>query len=200
MARGFTKEEREKIKELLIKKGKSLFLQYGFQKTSITQITKAVGISQGSFYIFFTSKEELYFHILEKEEKHFQNMLLNVSFNEDELPQTVLKRLLKNILQQLRSNRLMKDLYLGDQFIRLRQRLSKHSLENHFRDDQEFFQTMMTEWEKQGLTFKVSPDVFAASFRSLFIISLQKEAIGEDVFEETIDLLVSGVVNEVVQQ
>ena len=51
MPAGFTDTEKQKIKEGLIKEGRKLFSQYGLKKTTIKDITNAVGIAQGSFII-----------------------------------------------------------------------------------------------------------------------------------------------------
>lgn len=40
MTRAFSKEERDNIRNELIDLGKILFKQWGFQKTSISEITK----------------------------------------------------------------------------------------------------------------------------------------------------------------
>lgn len=47
--------KREKIKSVAQK----LFLQKGFDNVSVEEITKQAGISKGSFYTYFKSKDEL---------------------------------------------------------------------------------------------------------------------------------------------
>ncbi|WJY28397.1 MULTISPECIES: TetR/AcrR family transcriptional regulator [Sporosarcina] len=46
-------------KEMIIKKAAELFAKNGYDATSIQQITDACGISKGSFYLSFKSKESL---------------------------------------------------------------------------------------------------------------------------------------------
>ena len=41
------------------------FTDYETEKTSVEQLTKAVGIAKGSFYKFYESKEMLFFAVLE---------------------------------------------------------------------------------------------------------------------------------------
>lgn len=67
MARGFTDRERTAIRNDLIDAGRELFGKYGLKKTSIEDLTKTVGIAQGSFYTFFKSKEKLYLEVIERE-------------------------------------------------------------------------------------------------------------------------------------
>ncbi|MCJ8012272.1 TetR/AcrR family transcriptional regulator [Paenibacillus sp. KQZ6P-2] len=68
MPKGLNEYEKQEITNSLIEQGKILFSELGFQKTSINEITKKVGIAPGTFYKFYNSKEELYFEILEREE------------------------------------------------------------------------------------------------------------------------------------
>ena len=57
MARGFTEREKEIIRNDLINTGRELFGTYGLKKTSIEDLTKAVGIAQGSFYTFLIPRK-----------------------------------------------------------------------------------------------------------------------------------------------
>ncbi len=53
--------KREKILKVSLK----LFMEKGFNQTSIEEITKLAGISKGSFYTYFKSKEGLLENIIE---------------------------------------------------------------------------------------------------------------------------------------
>ncbi|WP_188006608.1 TetR/AcrR family transcriptional regulator [Sporosarcina sp. ANT_H38] len=52
-------------KILIIEKASELFAKNGFDATSVQEITDACGISKGSFYLSFKSKESLQFSIFE---------------------------------------------------------------------------------------------------------------------------------------
>jgi AcrR family transcriptional regulator len=52
-------------KKLIIEQALHLFASKGFESTSIQEITDACGMSKGSFYLSFKSKEELHFSIFE---------------------------------------------------------------------------------------------------------------------------------------
>ena len=68
MPRVFSEGDREAIRRSLIDAGKALFLRYGIRKTSVEQLTHAVGIAKGTFYNFFDSKEDLCLAIFDQEE------------------------------------------------------------------------------------------------------------------------------------
>ncbi len=52
-------------RERILKVSLKLFMEKGFNQTSIEEITKFAGISKGSFYTYFKSKEELLENIIE---------------------------------------------------------------------------------------------------------------------------------------
>lgn len=59
----YSQEKRQEIREQIMDMGLELIKQYGMRKMSIEQITKKVGIAQGTFYNFFDSKEILVYEL-----------------------------------------------------------------------------------------------------------------------------------------
>ena len=53
-------EIREETKNLIIKKSILFFARNGFAGTKISDLSKHIGIAQGTIYLYFKSKEELY--------------------------------------------------------------------------------------------------------------------------------------------
>lgn len=66
--RGFSDAERRDIEAQLVETARALFTRYGFQKTTIQDITEPVGIAEGTFYRFFDTKSELYLRVLLREQ------------------------------------------------------------------------------------------------------------------------------------
>ena len=61
----FTDYETEQLRKALLKETRHCAVTLGMKKTSVDQLTKAVGIAKGSFYKFYESKEMLFFAVLE---------------------------------------------------------------------------------------------------------------------------------------
>lgn len=59
MARAFTEEEKLEIKEKIMETALDLFHDKGTKSLSIGELTRRVGIAQGSFYNFWKDKESL---------------------------------------------------------------------------------------------------------------------------------------------
>ena len=52
----FTDYETEQLRKALLKETRHCAVTLGMKKTSVDQLTKAVGIAKGSFYKFYESK------------------------------------------------------------------------------------------------------------------------------------------------
>lgn len=61
----FSAEENAAIRETLLREARRCAVTLGLRKTSVEQLTEAAGISKGLFYKYFTSKELLFFEVLE---------------------------------------------------------------------------------------------------------------------------------------
>ena len=63
----FVKEKniKKQKKRKILEKAFELFRKNGYMDTKVEDITKALGISKGSFYTYFKTKEELLCEVLE---------------------------------------------------------------------------------------------------------------------------------------
>lgn len=71
---------RESAKDKLIEAAHSLMLTKGFPATTVDEICEAAGVSKGSFYHFFKSKEELGLAVLEAFYKRTMERLMEAEF------------------------------------------------------------------------------------------------------------------------
>lgn len=83
-----SEEKRENIIKVCIAE----FSKYGFENSSTNRIVKAAGISKGSLFKYFKSKEELFFYILD-----FVIQELNMSLAQEitALPKDLFERILR---------------------------------------------------------------------------------------------------------
>ena len=85
--------EKEKKRERILKKSWELFKKNGYEEIKIERITKEVGISKGSFYTYFKTKEDVLFSILEKIEIEIENSINDIDTSEE--PSKILYNLLE---------------------------------------------------------------------------------------------------------
>ena len=92
-----------KLKEKIIHESLKLFSLKGFLGTSIHDILEAANTSKGGFYNHFSSKEDLFFQVIDEARKIWREKNLK-GLDKIDNPTEIIKRLLKNY----------KDRYLKD--------------------------------------------------------------------------------------
>lgn len=60
-----TTREKKKKYRMIIKKAIEIFSKNGYHKTKISDITNALNISTGTFYIYFSNKHELFIEVID---------------------------------------------------------------------------------------------------------------------------------------
>lgn len=78
MPKIYSEEKRHKIRERLLSAGLELIRQNGMKKMSIGEITKRVGIAQGTFYNFFDSKEMLVYSLANAYQERINNKMRDI--------------------------------------------------------------------------------------------------------------------------
>lgn len=197
MTRAFNDREKEIIRQSLIEKGRELFLSYGLKKTSISDITKAVGIAQGSFYIFFDSKEDLYFEILQIEEEKIRGNLIDKQLLNKKLTKEVFKLFLKEVFKAT-ENPLVKTLLIKEDYENLVRKLSEEKVKQHLQNDSKEMLPLIEYWQSQGIMRKIPAEIIISSIRALFIMSLHKKEIGEEIYEETINFYIDALCEQLI--
>lgn len=75
MPAGFTEMQQEKIREELFLVGIKLIKEYGIQKTTVDKLTRSCGIAKGSFYLFYSSKEEYLYALMQYVNEKTEGMI-----------------------------------------------------------------------------------------------------------------------------
>ena len=88
------------MKESIIQKGSDLFQVKGFTQTSIQDIVETLGVTKGTFYYYFTSKEELLMEI----NLRYINDVLEKQYTIMENQQTDARTKIKEVMTMLIKN------------------------------------------------------------------------------------------------
>lgn len=97
-------QKRKKI----IDKAWELFIKNGYEETKVEDITRELGISKGSFYTYFATKDELLYEILEKIKKKIINVLgaIDISQQPDKVLEDYVRAKMNSAVQLLNNMRL----------------------------------------------------------------------------------------------
>jgi AcrR family transcriptional regulator len=78
MAKSFSDQERETIKAALITECQSSWEKFGYKKTGIDELCTKAGISKGAFYLFFDSKESLFYETIVTVQQKLYHMIEDI--------------------------------------------------------------------------------------------------------------------------
>ncbi|GKU76366.1 TetR/AcrR family transcriptional regulator [Paenibacillus sp. L3-i20] len=190
MAKKFSEEERSWVGQKLLTEGRRLFESYGLKKTSVEELTQAVGIAQGSFYLFYSSKEELFYALMQEDEKRIRAEMQNSFAKGEMITKEGIKRFLIKSFQMLEQSPLLQGMIVKRELEQLMRKLPKELLARNFSEDQDAMMPIISLWQSAGIMKGVAPELLVSLFRSLILLRLHKEEIGEGQFDATMELLI----------
>ena len=191
MARGFSEQELREIRQQLIDEAKEQYQTKGF-KTGIKDVTDAIGIAPGSFYKFFTSKEELIFTILENEEESIKATLLN-EFEQVTSPDEIASFLLRGI--ELASDNPFIELMMSPtQMSALSRKIPKEQFDRHMRQDQFSIEKILP------IQNHPKKKTISSAIRAFFLLTMHKREIGKDEFQDTLHFYARALAHEIVRE
>ncbi len=97
-------EIREETRNLIIKKSVLYFAKNGFAGTKISDLSKHIGIAQGTIYIYFRSKEDLYSEIFAISDKIARNDKLTTLVKLPVPAETKIKKMSGYIIKNLKED------------------------------------------------------------------------------------------------
>jgi len=200
MTRAFNEHERKVIRQKLIEKGRELFGTLGLKKTSIEDLAQAAGISKGSFYAFFDSKEELYLEIIESLEGEIRKQVMERLSSKSPLSKESMKSFILEGLRIMETDPLIRRMYDQQERDQALRSISQERLAQHIRADEDWMLKFLSEWQEQGFIIDADPRAVAGVIRLIITSSLFKDSLGGDSYPESIDLLIDLVASGLVKK
>jgi AcrR family transcriptional regulator len=197
MPKAFTEHEKELLRTQMREKGKALFEKQGLKKTSVDELTEAVGISKGAFYLFYESKEELFLDILEQLEQEIQAKILEFSIKPKSNTKKNVSDLLKAFLLTRDTYPLLKNFGKAE-FEYLMRKVPAEWAMKHANKDEEFIEQFINKIKQEGIAVKASPRVVSNLIKTLFFVGLYLEELGQEAYQETLDVMINMVAGYIV--
>ena len=183
----FTEEQNETIRRDLIREARCCGVTVGMRKTSVEQLTEAVGVSKGSFYKFFDSKELLFFAVLE--DIHTECFAAAQKSLQENAAIDPASRTAAAILAACRwLSETKAFVFIENDAEFLLHRLPEEVKTAHYHDDETHIRLLL---EKYGLVPKRGISLAAATVRGLILTVSHKEQIGE-LYPQVLETLVYG--------
>jgi AcrR family transcriptional regulator len=198
MPKAFSEHEKETLRAQMREKAKKLFEKQGLKKTSVDELTEAVGISKGAFYLFYQSKEELFLEILEELEIDFRSRIFDFSVSPQEDAHKLLGKLLKGALLTWDQYPLLKNFGMAE-YEYLARKLPAERIQTHINQDNEFVNEFIKRIQRQGIAVKASPRVISNLMKSLFFISLHRDELDTNAYAESMTILADLIARYVIE-
>lgn len=165
--------------------GRELFYSKGFKDTNVSDIAKLAGIGVGTFYNYYSSKEELFLEVYIKENEDLKKRLVqSVDLNDD--PVTLITKFLVQNFSEMNSNLILKEWYNKDLFSKLEKYYYEQS---GIKNIQDFMNSGMIEmiknWKTDGkIRDDLDDDMILAILYSIPYIDIHKNEIGIQYFPQ----------------
>ncbi len=189
MPKGFSDRERALIGADLLAKGRELFGAHGLRKTHVEDLTRAVGISKGAFYLFYESKEALFFEILLQFEAEYRARMLAALRTGGLPPEQRLRDALRQAVTLWRAHPLFSS-FGGDDMAYLARKLTPEQIEANMAGDQQASRDLIAAGRAIGLPMRATPELLTGLLRALVMLNFHADEIGPDQFPAVIEVLV----------
>ena len=196
MATAFTTEEKEVIRKKLHKVAKECLQRYGVKKTTVDQMAAMVDISKGSFYNFYSSKEMLFFAVLEEYQIDVMNRLTEQLGMEAKIDTNRLVQLLYDFYQDFRYS-FMYTIFKNHEMELLIRKLPKEAITNHHLIDDRMVKKIVS---RINIRENVSVEIVSALFRTIAMTILHIEEIGEEQFDIALKFVIQGIVEQITKE
>ena len=194
MGKAFTEEEKVKIREKLMETAIELFHEKGTKSLSIAELTRRVGIAQGSFYNFWTDKEALVIDLMS------YRSLQKLANIEKEFPHSLTepKEFLVDVIFKYASDLVAKiqtkPIYADAFKIFAGQDSNKtNKIENLYND---FLERLIDYWKENHVVKNVDKKGLANAFVGSFVLGLNYSHFSNDTFEEVLHTYIQAMVDK----
>ena len=195
MATAFSDNEKELIRKKLNEVAQVCLWKYGVRKTTVDQIVQMAGISKGSFYNFYASKEILFFTVLEEYQKSIIDELTS-KLQEEYIGIDKFSELIYELYQNVRQSFIM-NIIQNQEFEYLIRKLPKELIINHHSLDGILTKKIFSHIKVKD---NINIDVVTASLRAIFMSMIYIEEIGEKDFDEVLRLLIRGLALQIIEE
>lgn len=191
MPKIFTETEREYIKKRLHDEAKICLLEFGVKKTTVDELVKRVKIPKGTFYLFYKSKELLFFEVFCSLHNEINEKLFSkIADIKGDISPTQLTEIIFGLYKMVEDSFMLKFVTNGEMEFLIR-KLPSDIAKLHAKEDDLSLDKLLS----------IVPNMkaenirsFSAALRGIFLSMLYRHEIGEDVFDDALKIMINGVV------
>lgn len=192
----FSELEREQIQNRLMSEGERLFRTYGLKKVTIDDIAQAVKIAKASFYRFYEGKEYLYLDIIQQTQTAlFRELEESMEQNKACSNKRRVKQVFQTMYQLLPQYPILA--MIDEEVIEMISRkISSDRMRAFYAQRKDLVMIMMA----YGVEFKYDHQTISCTFNTLYQSWISLKNQDEKVQEKVIDILLEGMIEQVVSE
>jgi len=179
----FTDEKKQEIRKNIIEIAIDLSKTIGLKKMNIETISKKAGISTGSFYTFFDSKEKLVIELINELEIHSLKKIEEYLKNQDKIPLETFIKIYRDFFKP--ENNFLLCLKLED-WVWLKTHIKDQDYFNNITDIEKIKNTISY---IQGIKKDIDLGVVINFIKSIYSMYQNKETFFEESLETNIDMI-----------
>ncbi len=176
-------------KQQLYQSAKAMFSERGFKDTNISAITKAANMAVGTFYLYYSSKEQLFMEIFKDENTRLKRELLD-KLDLNESPKAIILRMLQINQEGIQTNPILREWYTSDEFRKIEQAYREaHAIDSlNFLYDT--FLSLVERWQAEGkMRSDIDSKMIMKVFEAVINVDTHKDELGMEYFPRLLDIM-----------
>jgi AcrR family transcriptional regulator len=199
MPRAFTELERTRIRGRLIDAGKSFINRAGTRFLVVDDIAREAGISKGSFYSFFPSREDFILSVFEAWEQEYRSSLLAEIIEGSGSPKERLERFFLEAFALFEREPGLARLGMGE-IVQLMEGLPPERLAAHQKADSQAMEAAIGAWVEKGIVSAEDVPALGGILVSFFAIAIQRKDYPQGSYEPAVRLIAEGLAMRLARQ
>jgi AcrR family transcriptional regulator len=191
MPKSFSNTEREHIKSKLIEVAEECLLQYGLKKTTVDEIVQRAKIPKGTFYLFYASKELLFFDVfIAFHDRIHTELFAEINEIHDDVTPEQVTQIIFGLYKKVENSFLFR-FFMGGDLELLFRKLPQEAIDAHAdKDDLSIRQLVSL---VPGIK-EEKAEVFSAALRAVFTSMMYRREVGEALFDDALKIMIHGIV------
>lgn len=182
-------------RQTLFDAARALFFEQGFKKTNIAAITKRANVAVGTFYKYYSSKEQIFCEVYLAENEQTKRKIIS-QIDTDQSPKEVVRQFFEKIIQIGKHNAILAEWYQNTE-------ISQLIMErNQNRDDWQnsfvysFLIDNIKRWQESGQFRRdIDLDTMISLFNVLIVVDIHKDEVGSQHYPQAMKLLAELIVD-----
>ena len=188
MPKAFSQPDRARIQAKLISAGKRILNAAGIRLLVVDDVAREAGISKGSFYSFYPSREEFILSVFESWETEYRGALIREVTNGTGTPRERIERFFLGAFEILERQPGLEKLGMKD-IQTVIERLPPERIAAHQAEDNRVLEETFGKWISEGVVDPAAAAALKGLVPALFSIAMHKEDFPPDSYHPTVKLI-----------